>query len=88
MLQLDLQNNGQYKRGLNWNFFRLIIIVGFVNKNTTHLVRKYLPTIQSKPTTSEAIAKTKVDKWIAKTFFKSYKEYRKAKSEWALAPIF
>lgn len=82
MMRIDLQNNGWKNRQLDWEFFESLINAGLVNDSTTHLVRKYLPTIQSHPTTPEAIARTAIGKWIAKKLFKndSYKTYRIMKS--------
>lgn len=82
MMRIDLQNNGWKNRQLDWEFFESLINVGLVNNSTTHLVRKYFPTIQSHPTTPEAIARTAIGKWIAKKLVKidSYKNYRIMKS--------
>ena len=89
MLSLDLQFHGWDSRKLNWKFFKNVIYAGLVNQNTTHLVRKYLPTIRtnSKSKTLEAQADTIIGRWIARNLFKeedkltSYRKYRKLKSE-------
>lgn len=89
MLNLDLQFHGWEGRKLNWKFFKNVIYAGLANPNTTHLVRKYLPTIRtnSKSKTLEAQADTLIGRWIARNLFKekgkiaAYKEYRKLKSE-------
>lgn len=89
MLNLDLQFHGWDGRKLNWKFFRNIIYAGLTNQNTTHLVRKYLPTIRtnSKSKTLEAQADTLIGRWIARSLFQednkltAYKNYRKLKSE-------
>ena len=88
MLNLDLQYHGWENRQLNWKFFQNVIFAGLANPNTTHLVRKYLPTIRtnSKSKTLEAQADTIIGRWIARSLFKgdkliAYKSYRKLKSE-------
>ena len=89
MLNLDLQYHGWGNRQLDWRFFNNIIFAGLANPNTTHLVRKYLPTIRtnSKARTLEAQADTLIGRWIARSLFKeedkviSYKKYRKLKAE-------
>lgn len=89
MLNLDLQYHGWGNRQLDWRFFNNIIFAGLANPNTTHLVRKYLPTIRtnSKARTLEAQADTLIGRWIARSLFKeedkviSYKNYRKLKAE-------
>ena len=89
MLNLDLQYHGWANRQLDWRFFNNIILAGLTNQNTTHLVRKYLPTIRtnSKAKTLEAQADTLIGRWIARNLFKgedkviSYKNYRKLKAE-------
>ena len=88
MLNLDLQYHGWENRQLNWKFFQNVIFAGLANPNTTHLVRKYLPTIRtnSKSKTLEAQADTLIGRWIARNLFKgdkivAYKSYRKLKSE-------
>lgn len=89
MLNLDLQYHGWANRQLDWRFFNNIIFAGLANPNTTHLVRKYLPTIRtnSKARTLEAQADTLIGRWVARSLFKeedkmiSYKKYRKLKAE-------
>lgn len=89
MLSLDLQYHGWEHRKLDWNFFALVIGAGIVNPETTHLVRKYMPTIRTnkKCKTLEAQADTLIGRWLAKIFSpdlekeSAYKAYRKMKSE-------
>lgn len=89
MLSLDLQYHGWEGRKLDWNFFALVIGAGFVNPETTHLVRKYMPTIRTNKNckTLEAQADTLIGRWLAKRFSpdlekeSAYKAYRKMKSE-------
>ena len=89
MLNLDLQFHGWEGRKLNWKFFKNVIYAGLANQNTTHLVRKYLPTIRtnSKSKTLEAQADTLIGRWIARNLFSeddkltAYKNYRKLKSK-------
>lgn len=89
MLSLDLQYHGWEGRKLDWNFFALVIGAGFVNPETTHLVRKYMPTIRTNKNckTLGAQADTIIGRWLAKRFSpdlekeSAYKAYRKMKSE-------
>lgn len=89
MLSLDLQYHGWEHKKLDWNFFALVIGAGFINPETTHLVRKYMPTIRTNKNcrTLEAQADTLVGRWLAKRFSpdlgkeSAYKAYRKMKSE-------
>lgn len=89
MLSLDLQYHGWDERKLDWNFFYLAIGAGITNPETTHLVRKYLPTIRTNKNckTIEAQADTLVGRWLARKFSPdleketAYKAYRKMKSE-------
>ena len=89
MLSLDLQFHGWEHRKLNWNYIYEVIIAGLQNSATTHLVRKYLPTIRTnnKCTTLESQADTLIGRWLARRFNpklqpqESYKEYRKIKSK-------
>lgn len=89
MLSLDLQYHGWEHRKLDWNFFALVIGAGIINPETTHLVRKYMPTIRTnkKCKTLEAQADTLIGRWLAKIFSpdlekeSAYKAYRKMKSE-------
>lgn len=89
MLSLDLQYHGWEGRKLDWNFFFLVIAAGFTNPETTHLVRKYMPTIRTNKNckTVESQADTLIGRWIARKFSpdlekeQAYKAYRKMKSE-------
>lgn len=89
MLSLDLQYHGWEGRKLDWNFFFLVIAAGFTNPETTHLVRKYMPTIRTNKNckTVESRADTLIGRWIARKFSpdlekeSAYKAYRKMKSE-------
>lgn len=89
MMNLDLQYHGWDGRQLNWGFLRGVLQAGLINPNTTHLVRKYLPTIRttSKCKTLESQADTIIGRWFARSMFpdmdnaQSYKQYRKLKSE-------
>lgn len=89
MLSLDLQYHGWEHRKLDWNFFALVIGAGIINPETTHLVRKYMPTIRTNKNckTLEAQADTIIGRWLAKIFSpdlekeSAYKAYRKMKSE-------
>ena len=89
MMSLDLQYNGWEGRKLDWNFFFLVIAAGFTNPETTHLVRKYMPTIRTNKNckTIEAQADTLIGRWLARKFSpdlekeQAYKAYRKMKSE-------
>lgn len=89
MMNLDLQYHGWGGRQLDWGFLRGVLQAGLINSNTTHLVRKYLPTIRttSKCKTLESQADTIIGRWFARSMFpdmdnaQSYKQYRKLKSE-------
>lgn len=89
MMNLDLQYHGWEGRQLDWGFLRGVLQAGLINPDTTHLVRKYLPTIRtsSKCKTLEAQADTVIGRWFARSLFpdmdnaQSYKQYRKLKSE-------
>ena len=92
MMNLDLQFHGWEGRKLNWKFFKNVLLAGLANPNTTHLVRKYLPTIRtnSKAKTLEAQADTLIGRWLANEICRldkswdkatTYKAYRKLKSE-------
>lgn len=89
MLSLDLQYHGWDKRKLNWNFLFTVISSGLINPDTTHLVRKYLPTIKNNKNcnTLEAQANTLIGRWLAHRLFvgldkaNAFKEYRKLKSD-------
>ena len=88
MLSLDL-NNGWDNRKLDWNFLYTVILAGLQNSETTHLVRKYLPTIRTnkKCKTEESINNTIIGRWLARKFFAcvdkytAYRLYRQYKSE-------
>jgi len=90
MLSLDLQYHGWDNRKLDWNFFYLVIAAGLSNPESTHLVRKYLPTIRTNANcrTLEAQADTLVGRWLANKLCRLddswdkatvYKAYRKVK---------
>jgi hypothetical protein len=89
MMNWDLQFNGWNNRVLPWNFLMQTIRAGLICNETTHLVRKYLPTIRSnkKCTTLESQADTLIGRYIAKNLFPKedkitrYTEYRKLKSK-------
>lgn len=89
MLSLDLQYHGWDNRKLDWNFFYLVIAAGLNNPESTHLVRKYIPTIRTNANckTLESQADTLVGRWLARRFSpelekeSAYKAYRKVKVE-------
>jgi len=89
MLSLDLQYHGWDNRKLDWNFLYLVISAGLSNPETTHLVRKYLPTIRTNKNckTLESQADTLIGRWLARKFNPdlekeaAFKAYRKIKSE-------
>lgn len=92
MLSLDLQYHGWDNRKLDWNFFYLVIAAGLSNPESTHLVRKYMPTIRTNGNckTIEAQADTLVGRWLANKLCRLdeswdkatvYKAYRKVKVE-------
>lgn len=89
MLSLDLQYHGWENRKLDWNFLYLVLSAGLNNPDTTHLVRKYLPTIRTNKncTTLESQADTLIGRWLARRLSpklekeSAYKAYRKVKSE-------
>ena len=68
MLSLDLQYHGWEGRKLDWNFFYLVIGAGLSNPESTHLVRKYLPTIRTNKNcrTLESQAKTLVVRLLSR----------------------
>ena len=88
MLQYDLVYNGWNDRKLNWERFGNLILTGLENKNTSELIKKYLPQIKanSRCTTVESQADNMVAKWICSLLYGSkesssnYKRYRKLKS--------
>lgn len=89
LLSLDLQYNGWKKRKLDWNFLYNVIVSGLINPNTTHLVRKYMPTIRTNKEciTLEAQADTLIGRWLAHRIFPKHKKetaqrrYRKLKAQ-------
>lgn len=92
MLSLDLQYHGWDHRKLDWNFFYLVIAAGLNNPESTHLVRKYMPTIRTNGNckTLESQADTLVGRWLANKLCRLdeswdkatvYKAYRKVKVE-------
>ena len=89
MLNLDLRYNGWENRKLNWDILGSVILYGLTSKNTTHLVRKYLPTIRTNQNckTLEAQADTIIGRWLARKIFpdldkiQAFRHYRKLKSE-------
>lgn len=88
MLQYDLVYNGWEKRVLDWKKFGDLILSGLENKNTSNLVKKYLPQIKAKSNckTVEAQANCMIAKWICSLLFGpkdnsyNYKNYRKLKT--------
>ena len=90
MLQYDLVYNGWDNRVLNWDKFGSLILSGLDNKNTSELLKKYLPTIKSNNscTTIESQADNLIGKWICSLLYGNkgensgytYKKYRKLKS--------
>lgn len=90
MLSLDLQYHGWNHRKLDWNFFYLVIAAGLNNPESTHLVRKYMPTIRTNSNckTLESQADTLVGRWLANKLCRLdeswdkatvYKAYRRVK---------
>jgi len=88
MLQYDLSYNGWNNRQLDWNKFGDLILAGLSNKNTSDLVKKYLPQIKSRSqaTTIDAQSNNAIAKWICSLLFgnkegpSTYKMYRKLKT--------
>lgn len=89
MLNLDLQYHGWEGRKLDWRIMKNFLYAGLHNPNTTHLVRKYLPTIRTnaKAKTLEAQADTLIGRWLARELFPeadlatACKNYRQVKSK-------
>lgn len=89
MLSIDLQYNGWNKRKLDWSFLFSVIYAGLINDETTHLVRKYLPTIRNNKncTTIESQANTLIGRWLARKLFpelspiEAFLSYKKLKSK-------
>lgn len=90
MLSYDLQFHGWEGRVLDWNKFGELILSGLENKNTSELVKKYLPQIKANSNckTVEAQADNLIAKWICSKLFGmkesvspsyTYKQYRKLK---------
>lgn len=71
MLSYDLVHHGWAGRKLNWTKFGELILSGLENKNTSDLVKKYLPQIKAKSAckTVEAQADTMIAKWICHLIF-------------------
>jgi hypothetical protein len=88
MLQYDLSYNGWNNRQLDWDKFGDLIVAGLGNKNTSDLVKKYLPQIKSRSqaTTIDAQSNNSIAKWISSLIFgakegpSTYKMYRKLKT--------
>lgn len=88
MLQYDLVWNGWNGRVLNWNKFGELVLSGLENKNTSNLIKKYLPQIKakSKCKTIESQADNLISKWLCSLLFgtkedgTTYKRYRKLKT--------
>lgn len=93
MLQYDLIYNGWESRTLDWSKFGQLILTGLKNKQSSELIKKYLPQIKSKSKckTVEAQADNLIAKWICSLLFgskatvgsstssQSYKQYRHLK---------
>ena len=90
MLSYDLQYNGWKDRKLDWDKFGELILSGLENKNTSELLKKYLPQIKSNNQckTLESQADNLIAKWICSLLFgnkgeesgHTYKKYRKLKA--------
>lgn len=90
MLQYDYIYHGWNHRVLDWNKLGDLILTGLENKNTSELIKKYLPQIKakSKCTTIESKADTAIGKYICYKLFgdsslnnaKYYSMYRKLKA--------
>lgn len=88
MLSLDLQYHGWENRKLNWNFFYQVISAGLSNRETTNLVRKYMPTIRTNKRciTEQSKANTLVGRWLARKLYSkidkqtAFRIYRSTKS--------
>lgn len=89
MLSYDLQYNGWADRKLDWKQFGDLILSGLDNKNTSELLKKYLPQIKSNSQckTLESQADNLISKWICSLLFgtkneesgSTYKKYRRLK---------
>lgn len=90
MLSYDLQYNGWKSRKLDWDKFGNLILTGLENKNTSELLKKYLPQIKSNNQckTLESQADNLIAKWICSLLYgnkgeesgTTYKKYRKLKT--------
>jgi len=90
MLSYDLQYNGWNNRKLDWEKFGNLILSGLENKNTSELLKKYLPQIKSNNQckTLESQADNLIAKWICSLLYgnkgeesgHTYKKYRKLKT--------
>ncbi len=91
MMQYDAMYNGE-DHSFDWRILIEVIAKGLENPNTSHLIRKYLPTIRakSKCTTVEAQADNLVAKAICRQLFgnksseksgHTYELYRKLKAQ-------
>jgi len=89
MLQYDLSYNGWDDRQLDWNKFADLIVAGLQNKNTSELIKKYLPQIKARSqcTTIDAQSNNQIAKWICSVLFggkegdaSTYKRYRQLKT--------
>lgn len=89
MLNYDLTYNGWAGRKLDWDKFGDLILAGLKNKNTSELIKKYLPQIKANSacTTIEAQSNNAIAKWLCSLLFgakngdwSKYKLYRKLKT--------
>ena len=88
MLQYDLVYHGWKDRVLNWEKFGDLLLSGLENKQTSELIKKYLPQLRanSKCTTVESQADNIIAKWICSLLYGNkessvnYKKYRKLKA--------
>lgn len=89
MMSYDIQYHGWDGRCLDWKFLGSVICAGLENKNTSELVKKYLPQIRTNSVckTLEAQADNIIAKYICSLIFnadmnsyKHYARYRKLKA--------
>lgn len=82
MMSLDLQYHGWSQKKLDWQFLYSVILAGLDNKETTHLVRKYLPTIRTNKhcKTLESQADTLIGRFIAHKLNSKLKKDQAAKA--------
>lgn len=88
MLQYDLVHHGWEGKKLDWQKFGNLILTGLSNKNSSELVKKYLPQIKTRTAckTVESQANCMIGKWICSLLFGNketslnYKKYRNLKS--------